>query len=323
MGNPIPAPQKQQPPSSSTAYYDGMRMASENIQETSGQFDAQMGQNVNQQSGVALQAVQNRGQISTFQFPDNLARAMERVGNILIKLMPQYLDAEEMIRILGEDGKESEVNVDTNQQEALSKKMDMLTGEIKEVFNPGVGTYAVDVQVGPSYGTKRQEAFDALSEIAAKTPGFMERAGDLYFKIADFPMADQIAKRFVPQGMEQDEEGEEKPQIPPEVQQQMQQHEQTIQQLDQTIQAMMEDLDQRKLDYAKISIDRYKAQTERLKVQLDHMRQTAIQENEDIKGEIEDIINTEFASEEQGEPQQGMMQQPPMQPPMGDQNAMG
>ncbi|MFA5127306.1 MAG: portal protein [Patescibacteria group bacterium] len=333
LGNAIPAPQRQQPPASSTAYYDGMRIASENIQETSGQFDAQMGQNVNQQSGVALQAVQNRGQISTFQFPDNLARAMERVGNILIKLMPQYIDAEEMIRILGEDGKESEVSVDVTQEEAFSKKMDMLTGEINEVFNPGVGTYSIDVQVGPSYGTKRQEAFNALTEIAARTPGFMERAGDIYFKIADFPMADKIAKRFLPQGV-QDDEMPEQPQIPPEIQQQMQQHEQTIQQLDATIQAMSADLDKTKIEYAKLEIDRYKAETERLKVQLDHQRETAIQENENIKAEIDDIINTEFASEQQQpeqaqmQPDQGMMQEQPQgdmmqQPPIGAQNDMG
>ncbi len=335
LGNKIPSPEKQSPPQSSQAYIEGMRIADDSIQATSGQFDAQLGQNVNQQSGVALQAVQNRGQISTFQYPDNMARAMERVGNILVNLMPKYLDAAEMIRILGEDGKESEVNVDVNQPEAYSEKMDMLTGEINKVFNPGVGTYEVEVQVGPSYGTKRQEAFDALSDIAAKTPGFMERAGDIYFKIADFPMADEIAKRFVPQGMEEQEEGGPPP-IPPEVQQQMQEHEQTIQALDQTIQAMSEDLDQRKLDYAKLEIERYKAETDRLKVQLDHMRETAIQENENIKGEIEDIINSEFPSEQQEQP--GMMpepqepqempegMQPPMQQPMqpeGGQYGMG
>jgi hypothetical protein len=50
--------------------------------------------------------------------------------------------------------------------------------------------------VGPSYQTQRQEAYNAFVQIVQAAPQLMNVAGDLLFKSADFPMAEELAERL-------------------------------------------------------------------------------------------------------------------------------
>lgn len=64
------------------------------------------------------------------------------------------------------------------------------------IFNPNVGNYAVISGSGPSFATRRQEAFNALMQIAAQNKDFMNVGGDLLWKVADFPEAQELARRW-------------------------------------------------------------------------------------------------------------------------------
>jgi hypothetical protein len=77
---------------------------------------------------------------------------------------------------------------DPNAEEAIQDR----------VFNPNVGKYEVVSDVGPDYATQRQEAFDAIVQILTQAPQLIGQVGDLLFKVADFPLADQIAERLKP-----------------------------------------------------------------------------------------------------------------------------
>jgi hypothetical protein len=70
---------------------------------------------------------------------------------------------------------------------------------------------------------------------------------------------------MLPPNLQKPKEGE--PQMPPEVQAQLQQSEQMIQQLDQAIQAMTAELEKKDLEQRKLEIEQFNAQTQRLKVQ--------------------------------------------------------
>jgi hypothetical protein len=59
-----------------------------------------------------------------------------------------------------------------------------------------VGEYDVISEVGPAFATKREEAFNALTQIATQSPELMQVAGDLVMKAADFPMAEELAVRL-------------------------------------------------------------------------------------------------------------------------------
>jgi hypothetical protein len=222
-GNPLPMPQRQMPPVTAPMYMEGMRVASEEMKMASGQYDASMGKQSNETSGRAIMARQREGDNATFHFLDNVARAIRFTGKILIDLIPKVYDTARVVRILGEDGTDDEARIDPNAPRAVVEQKDPQTGAIQEIYNPSVGRYDVTVAVGPSYGTKRQEAFQSLSEISSRNPQMMQVAGDLIMRAADFPMAEEIAdrlKKTLPPGLADEEDGA--PQIPPEVMQRMQ-----------------------------------------------------------------------------------------------------
>lgn len=231
-GNQYPMPQRMVAPAPAQLFLQGMATASEEMKMASGQYDASMGSKSNETSGRAIMARQREGDTATFHFIDNVARAIKYTGKILIDLIPKIYDTERVLRIIGEDGKEDRVKIDPNQQQAYTKQQNPLTREVEEIYNPSVGRYDVVVAVGPSYSTKRQEAFQALTEMSSRNPALLQVAGDLIMKAADFPMADKLAERLektLPPNLK-DGEGEEGPEAA--------QAKQQIQQLEGQLQAL-------------------------------------------------------------------------------------
>jgi ABC-type Fe3+-hydroxamate transport system substrate-binding protein len=138
------------------------------------------------------------------------------------------------------------------------------------VFNPNVGRYSVEAQTGPSYATQREEAFQAFSDIVSKSPDLVHVAGDLLFKSADFPLADELAERLK-RGVPPQYLGGPSPQVQ-QLNQQLQQvtqHGQTIaQQADAHIASLQAELttmkEQAKDKSDKTTTDDYRAETDRL-----------------------------------------------------------
>lgn len=308
QGSPIPQPQRQQPPVMAQAYMQGMQLASDEMKAASGQYDATFGENANQQSGRALNALQRKGDNATFHFVDNVARAIRYTGKILVDLIPKVYDTQRVVRILGEDGNEDRVQIDPQQKKAITEQPDPQTGEIKEIYNPSVGRYDVVVAVGPSYGTKRQEAFNALTEMSSRNPQLIQLAGDLIMKAADFPMAEQIAERLeraLPPGLKEDDKDKQPdPQVA--------EMDKTIKQLDEVIQKMTEELESRDIENRKVAVDEYNAETNRLKVVGPAMNQEQIQLM--VMQAITDAIRPYEAPQDR-EPMQQMQPEQPETPP--------
>jgi hypothetical protein len=66
----------------------------------------------------------------------------------------------------------------------------------KIIFNPNVGRYDVEADVGPSFGTRREEAFNAFSQILSQNQQAFAIVGDFWAQNADFPGADELADRL-------------------------------------------------------------------------------------------------------------------------------
>jgi hypothetical protein len=259
-GDTIPPPARQQPPSMAQGYIQGMQNAAEEMKMVSGQYDPTMGANPQDQSGVALQAQQRKGDRATYHYIDNLARAIRFTGKILIDWIPKVYDTQRVLRILGEDGTDQKVTLDPDSQDPQTMKR--TAAGVETIFNPSVGQYDVESAIGPAYATQRQEAFAALSQIAAQNPEMMKIIGDLVFKAADFPMADELADRLrrmiPPQVLGEGPTPQEQ-----QMQQQMQHMNQMIQVLTQDLQKERQKVEDKSSD---IQVDSYKAETDRLKV---------------------------------------------------------
>lgn len=197
-GNAIPAPQRVDPPQMAAAYLQGISIASEQLREVSGQYQSEMGAPSNEKSGVAIQQRQRQADNATYHYIDHQAMAIRFTGKILIDLIPKVYDTERVVKMLAEDGTETDIKVDPNAPQALQEEK-VGQGEEQSViaiFNPNVGKYEVEADIGPGFATKRQEAFNALSQIIQSSPELMNIAGDLMFKAADFPLAEELAQRL-------------------------------------------------------------------------------------------------------------------------------
>jgi hypothetical protein len=191
-GREIPPPQRQQPPVSAPVFMDGARIAAEFMMTASGQYQAEMGKPGDERSGRAINERQRQSERATYHYTNNQALSIRRQGQIVLEWAPVVYDTRRLIRILGEDDTESYVQIDPS-----SDKAHEIRGA-QRIFNPGVGRYEVVSDTGPDYATQRGEAFNAIVQILTQAPQLIPLIGDLLFKVADFPMADEIAERLKP-----------------------------------------------------------------------------------------------------------------------------
>jgi hypothetical protein len=270
----FPAPQRQMPPPISQGILQAKQGAIDGLKAVTGIFDASLGQRSNETSGKAILARQRQGDNASFNYIDNLARAIRYVGRIIVDLIPSIYDTPRVARILGEDGVHSMASIDPNADQSYSQVQGQ-DGSIQSIYNPGVGRYDVVVTTGPSYNTKRQEAAEGMIALTQTNPDLWPIIGDLLVNSLDWPGADKMAKRLKamlpPQAAAADKSDDDNqaPQIPPEIKQQMdqmmQQHEQLTQALHEAQDKLDEEAKDKELDVAKLQIEHYRAETERMK----------------------------------------------------------
>jgi hypothetical protein len=196
QGAVLPLPQRAQPPMASSGLLQAKAGAAEDIKSATGQYNASLGMTSNERSGKAILARQREGDIGTYHYVDNLARAIRHIGRQLVDLIPKIYDTERIARIIGEDGEPDTVKMNPMQEEPVKRIVDQEGVLIEKVYNPGVGKYDVRVITGPGYATKRQEALESMAQLLQGNPQLWQVAGDLFVKNMDWPGAQDLAKRF-------------------------------------------------------------------------------------------------------------------------------
>jgi hypothetical protein len=267
--NPLPPPQRTAPATVETGLQQIMMAASDDIKATTGQYDASLGQRSNETSGKAIMARQREGDNATYHYGDNLARMVRHIGRIILDIIPTVYDTRRVARILGEDMSEGFAHVDPQMPQAYAETRDE-QGAMVRIFNPAVGKYDIVITTGPSFTTRRMEAFDAMQQMTQANPQLWQVIGDQLVRNMDWPGADDMAERLkvtlLPE-IRQMVEQEGKPQeIPPQVQMQLQQMQQMIQQLEGALQNAAAEAESKASDKAKVMIEAYKAETERMQV---------------------------------------------------------
>ena len=196
QGAVLPLPQRAQPPMASSGLLQAKAGAAEDIKSATGQYNASLGMTSNERSGKAILARQREGDIGTYHYVDNLARAIRHIGRQLVDLIPKIYDTERIARIIGEDGEPDTVKMNPMQEEPVKRIVDQEGNLIEKIYNPAVGKYDVRVITGPGYATKRQEALESMAQLLQGNPQLWQVAGDLFVKNMDWPGAQDLAKRF-------------------------------------------------------------------------------------------------------------------------------
>jgi hypothetical protein len=196
QGQVLPLPARAQPPMASSGLLQAKAGAAEDIKSATGQYNASLGMTSNERSGKAILARQREGDVGTYHYVDNLARAIRHIGRQLVDLIPKIYDTERIARIIGEDGEPATVKMNPMQEEPVKRIVDQEGTLIEKIYNPNVGKYDVRVITGPGYATKRQEALESMAQLLQGNPQLWQVAGDLFVKNMDWPGAQDLAKRF-------------------------------------------------------------------------------------------------------------------------------
>ena len=195
-GTPIPPPERINPPVSSQGYLQSMETAKQELMLVSGQYEATMGQRSNEVSGKAIDGRQRQGENATYHFIDNNAIAIKFTAKILYDLYPKIYDTNRVLKIIGEDGSETDIMLDPQATQAHQEVQKRNEQKASIIFNPNVGKYDIYCDIGPAYATRRQEAWNAITQIIKTDGALVPIVGDLLFRSADFPNADKIAERL-------------------------------------------------------------------------------------------------------------------------------
>jgi hypothetical protein len=245
--------------------------ASDDMKAIMGIYDASLGAKSNETSGRAIMARQREGDVSTFNFIDNLSRAIRHAGRIMVDLIPKVYNTERMIRVIHEDGTNDHIQIHPNAPQ-VSPEVEQMQQEmqgIERVYNLTTGKYDVTCESGPSFTTKREEASNQMIEFIRAYPQAAGIVGDLLAKNLDWPGADEIANRM--QAMLPPQIQGQNPQVE-QMQQQLQTQDQHAKQAVSALQGQINQLQQKlqtaedkaNYEFEKLQIEKYKAETGRI-----------------------------------------------------------
>ena len=176
------APQRQPPPTVPTGMLELCDRASYDLRETTGIYQASLGEKSNEKSGAAIRARQEQGDVATATWPDNLRISMEHTGRILVDIVSKVYDNQRIVRILGEDLQTTEL-----QRINFEGYPDLTTGK-----------YDVIVRVGPAWSSRREESQQGMLEVlqllAQADPQKAAAVLPIIVKYTDNPAAEELTE---------------------------------------------------------------------------------------------------------------------------------
>lgn len=193
------------------------QVAIDEMKATTGVYDASLGARSNETSGRAIIARKEEGDVGNYNYTDNQVKMLTSLGRMLVDSIPRVYDAQQVVRVIGEDNKEKFVEVnkvflapDPANPDEMIEKMDN---------NLSLGTYDVTVTVGKSFDTARMETAETAQALA-QAEGPLGLLGQyLLLENLDVPGMDVFKKAarqvLVSQGLIPPEEGDTPP-APPE-----------------------------------------------------------------------------------------------------------
>lgn len=172
--------------------------ASDDMKAVMGIHDASLGAQSNEVTGKAIIERKRQADTSTFHFNDNLNRAIQHAGKIVLDLIPHVYTKGRIIRVLGEGDKPETIplNQPVPVMQNGQKVIDQDGVPVTRVHDLAKGKYDVVVRSGPSYSTRREEAATQMLEMLRVFPQAAPYIGDIFARNLDWPGADEIAERL-------------------------------------------------------------------------------------------------------------------------------
>ena len=163
-------------------------LTDEGINKAAGIFAANIGDNPNVQSGVAIREQIDRGNNGTAWVFEALEQSIERVCELLVRAIPKTYDGTREVVLTQDDGSLETMIIN-------QPVIDNETGETIYLHDLTQGQYDVVVDVGAGYKNRQKEAVDAFERLAQADPALMEIGRDIHLGNIEAPNMDKIAER--------------------------------------------------------------------------------------------------------------------------------
>jgi hypothetical protein len=165
----IPDPIREiQPTSAPPEIMGAITIADQIIQNVLGSYDAALGINDNQLSGVAIVEAATQSQAAAMPFVVNYLAALNQVAVIIVDLIPKYYKTPTTIPVIDREGKKSYVRINDKED---PNSVDM---------NYDSNALHVKVTAGVNFAIQKSKALNQLIQLCKAIPGFaqfIERKG--------------------------------------------------------------------------------------------------------------------------------------------------
>lgn len=157
----LPAPQEiariPLPPEVVNTFNTSMQM----LQNILGSYDASLGINDNQLSGVAIVEGATQSNAAAMPYIVNYMQALNQVATIILDLIPKYYKTPRTIPIIGKDGKPRDVKVNARDGSGVQ-------------FNYDENVLKVKVEAGVNFSIAKNKALQQLIALQQASPQFAE-----------------------------------------------------------------------------------------------------------------------------------------------------
>ena len=155
------------------------------IQDASGVTNENLGRDTNAQSGKAIEAKQDQGEMVTNIFFDHLSDSFQMAGEILLSLIEQFYDEPREVRITGDKGRSEWLEL--NQE-----------GEDGSILNDITATKADFVIAEDNYNESvRQSMFEMMSDMVTKLDQEVAlQILDMVVDMSDWPGKEELVSRI-------------------------------------------------------------------------------------------------------------------------------
>lgn len=272
-GTAVGPPTRIQPEAPPQGLLEAIGGASQDLQRVLGMFDPAQIRSTEQRSGTAVKAEAGQAEMGNYHFYDNQCRSIKHEWRIFFDYFPVVYDTKRTLRVIGFDGSADLVTVNDKQ---------MVNGVMQVLNNVKDAEVGVEIEVGPGYNTKRQEAADVMMNLL-KTPlgeKIANTCDDLIVRTIDGgPIVTEMADRLAAANplSQIDKQSD----VPPAAQMQIKSLQIQLQQMGAHLQQMQTEL--------------------KLKGGIEGMKQAAATHREQIKADAADRSDDKWTAEERNQ----------------------
>lgn len=160
------------------------------LEMTSGVTEENLGKETNAKSGIAIEARQNQGSVTTATLFDNLRLAIQLQGEIQLSLVEQYMDRPKVIRLTGDRGENNFYQINYPNGDGLGGITNDITRS-KADFVVGLQDYRDTVR-----RAMVEAMLNLIGQIGSVAPETAVALLDLVVDEMDLPNKDELVRRI-------------------------------------------------------------------------------------------------------------------------------